>query len=440
MALFAMAGPSCTRPQVFAAKKKVPQSPPGKTMANNETRDAAIREAKLFVREVVRNDWKFEASTASDDARSTSSSSACSTGTLYQNREVVEWRCREFDSSGSELEPQCSDQDSDDGSPTASKPVGDPAVERRRRRRRQMEEEMAWNEGLRMWMARRNAWSGARTRRQIREKERKQRQADSKSLEKDQCDLNGVDPTDDSSAGNGPSADFHDRGRSGETSALANKMESSLSIAEKEKLGEVQRRQDQEEEQSTAPDEDKRKESTETSITEPDSQISAKERFALTTFPAIEDSADEDEAREEEEELDEPLVPVAPPFISPANAIRATIGPSVYQSIYTKVVVQGMTPTVPVNLADLTKAMVQGWKADGQWPPKPAVSSIVLQDDATIPKTGADRTAETPTQSRRKNSITNAMRKVFHMGSHPFHRRGSSSHDAGPAAGAAGPI
>lgn len=435
--LFAMTGPSCPRPQVFAAKKKVPQTPPAKTMANNDSRDAAIREAKLFVREVVRNDWEFNPSTASasDDARPTSSS-ACSTGTLYQNREVVEWRCREFDSSGSELEPQCSDQDSEDGSPTALKPVEDPAVERRRRRRRQMEEEMAWNEGLRMWMARRDAWSGARTRRQIREKEQKQKQAEPKSSDKEQSEANGVDSTDDSSAGNVPSTDSHDRDQSGETSAMTNKTDTSLSIAEKEKLEEAQRRQDQEEEQSTAPDEDKRKESTETSITEPDSHTSAKEQSTLTTFPAIEDSTDEDEAgeeEEEEEELDEPLIPVAPPFISSTNPIRATIGPSIYPSIYTKVVVQGMTPTVPVNLADLTKAMVQGWKADGQWPPKPAVSSIVLQDDATIPKTGT--ASEPPTQSRRKNSITNAMRKVFHLGSHPFHRRGSSSHDPGPAAG-----
>lgn len=406
----------------------------------NDSRDAAIREAKLFVREVVRNDWEFEPRTGADDVRPTSSSSACPTGTLYQNREVVEWRCREFDSSGSELEPQCSDQDTDDGSPNALKQVGDPAVERRRRRRRQMEEEMAWNEGLRMWMTRRNAWSGARTRRQIREKEQKQKLVDSKSTDKGSCDANGLDSTDDSRAGNTPPTDSHHRDQTGETSPT-NKTDTSLSIAEKEKLEEAQRRQDQEEEQSTAPDDEKRKESTETSITEPDPQVSAKEH-TLTTFPAIEDSADEDEEREEEEEeeeeLDEPLIPVAPPFISSANPIRATIGPPIYQSIYTKVVVQGMTPTVPVNLADLTKAMVQGWKADGQWPPKPAVSSIVLQDDATIPKRGSDRVADAPAPSRRKNSITNAMRKVFHIG--PFHRRGSNSHDAGPATGAAGPI
>lgn len=410
-------------------------SPPEKTMSN-ESRDAAIREAKRFVREVVRNDWEFEPTASSDNVRPKSSSSACSTGTLPQNREVVEWRCREFDSSGSELEPQCSDQDDED-SPSAA--TTDPGIERRRRRRRQMDEEMAWNEGLRMWMARRDAWSGARTRRQIRAKEEKAKLEGSSNLGNDQSVPDGVDSADGSNAGC-PRTESQDSAEASEAANLANRTDASLSITEKEKLEELHRRQDQEEEQSTPPDDEKRKESTETSITEPDQQVSTKAPSNSAISAAIEDSDEEDEARdseEEEEELDEPLIPVAPPFISSENPIRATINQAIYPSIYTKVVVQGMTPTVPVNLADLTRAMVQGWKADGQWPPKPAVSSIVLQDDATVPKTDTDRS---PTQSRRKNSITNAMRKVFHLGAHPFHRRGSSSHDgnAGSATGAAG--
>lgn len=405
---------------------------------SHESREAAIREAKRFVREVVRNDWEFEPTANSDAARPRSPSSACSTGTLPRNREVVEWRCREFDSSGSELEPQCSDRDDDDSPSAAS---GDPGIERRRKRRRQMDEEMAWNEGLRMWMARRDAWSGARTRRQIRVKEEKKKLEESRALGKSQGVVDGVDSAEGPNAGRSRT-EAHVSPDASEVTNLANKTEASLSITEKEKIEELPRRQDQEEEQSTAPDEEKHKESTETSITEPDQQASAKERPNSASSAAIEDSDDEQEVRtpavdEEEEELDEPLIPVAPPFISAENSIRATINQSIYPSIYTKVVVQGMSPTVPVNLADLTKAMVQGWKADGQWPPKPAVSSIVLQDDATVPKTETD---SAPTQTRRKNSITYAMRKVFHLGAHPFHRRGSSSHDAGSATGTAGPV
>lgn len=392
-----------------------------------DSRDIAIRDAKLFVREVVRHDWEFTADPNGPDYISLPYVDVDSIGTLLDNRQVSEWRCREFDSSGSELEPQSSDDDSESDSPKTN---GDPVIELRRKRRRQMDEEMAWNEGLRMWMARRDVWSGARTRRQIRAKEKKD------DLVKSQTDTPGestesyADSGVDAGAASlqpgsaSPHSDRQSQNDASEAPALAAKMDASLSITEREKIEETSRRQEQEEEHSTAPeDETKRKESTETSITEPEASANAP---GFTTFPAIDDENDDSD-----EELDEPLIPVAPPFLSPENPIRATINSSIYPSIYTKVVVQGMTPTVPVNLAHLTKAMVQGWKADGQWPPKPAVSNIVLADTATVGK--SSDTTDAP-QSRRKNSITNAMRKVFHMGSHPFHRRGSSQ-DGGNGAG-----
>ncbi|KAJ5666044.1 uncharacterized protein N7477_008492 [Penicillium maclennaniae] len=375
---------------------------------SGDSRDTAIRDAKRFVREVVRDDWEFDPHRSADAARPISSSSIDSTGTLYQNRQVIEWRCREFDSSGSELEPQSSDDDDSDSS--LGRRIAETAIERRRKRRRQMDEEMTWNEGLRMWMAQRDAWSGARTRRQIRAQEQKRNLEELRSSSPSNVD--SVDSGVDTSAGKPPPSDQKAHSETTEGSGLANTIERSLSISEKERL---------EEEQSTALDDDKRKESTETGITEPDAHTS-KDPSRLTTFPAIDDSNVEDT----DEELDEPLIPVAPPFISADNPIRATIGPAIYPSIYAKVVVQGMTPTIPVNLADLTNAMVHGWKADGQWPPKPAVTSIVLQDDASVPKTVS---SDNPTQTRRKNSITNAMRKVFH---NPFHRRGSTDAASGP--------
>ncbi|KAJ5613130.1 hypothetical protein N7510_006324 [Penicillium lagena] len=393
-----------------------------------ETRDAAIRNAKLFVREVVRNDWEFELSAVPDGAHSTTSPSTTKplSSALTNNREAVEWREREFDSSGSELEPQSSDHDLDLETPSALKAAGDLEIERRRKRRRQMEEEMAWNEGLRVWLARRDAWSGARTKRQIRAHEKRrvaaggadEKQVESATDESRSSKDSEVVATE-TPAETVTDGDVHDDDDK-TTAVQAAKAEETLSIADHDQPREEpsQHRQDQEEEQSTAPDEEtKRKGSIETSITEPDQHAPL--------------GADTAAADSEEDELDEPLLPVAPPFISASNPIRAGINTSIYPSIYTKVVVQGMTPTVPVNLADLTKAMVQGWKTDGQWPPKPAVSNIVLADDASIPKKDkdADRAAgDRP--ARRKDSITSAVRKVFHMGSHAFHRRGSSSHDA----------
>lgn len=69
--------------------------------------------------------------------------------------------------------------------------------------------------------------------------------------------------------------------------------------------------------------------------------------------------------------FDEPLVPVAPPLL-PDNAVRKSITPRAYPDIYNKIVVSSRTPSVPVNLGDMTKALVAGWKENGEWPPKAA--------------------------------------------------------------------
>ncbi|KAF2460562.1 hypothetical protein BDY21DRAFT_384141 [Lineolata rhizophorae] len=66
-----------------------------------------------------------------------------------------------------------------------------------------------------------------------------------------------------------------------------------------------------------------------------------------------------------------PLVPLAPPILPPDNPIRAGISPRTYTDIYSKVVLSSRTPTVPINLADMTGALVHGWKEAGEWPPKP---------------------------------------------------------------------
>ncbi|KAJ5835903.1 hypothetical protein N7447_001929 [Penicillium robsamsonii] len=399
------------------------------------SRDSSVREAKVFVKEVVRNDWDFEAGVPSPSSAD---------GTLCHNREVCEWRVREFDTPTSELEPQSSDSEAEYGESAAVKSApGDAGVERRRKRRRQMDDEMAWNEGLRVWMARRDAWCGAKTRRQIRAEEAKRALGDAQTDTTDQSDGVGLGENNTTSSGSSQSATSPDQGSDGiGASNLVARTETSLSVADREKSEELQHRvdmtsgqqDDQEEGMSTAPDEGaKRKASSETNITVPD------QKFATIvpiqpTLPAVEDQTEEEK---EEEELDEPLCPVAPPFISDDNPVRATINPAIYPSIYTKVVVQGMTPTVPVNLAHLTKAMVQGWKSDGQWPPKPAVTSIVLADDCSVPKKNTDRSPEEAPQGRRKNSITNAVKKVFHFGSHPFHRRASQDTGNGGATGPA---
>lgn len=68
----------------------------------------------------------------------------------------------------------------------------------------------------------------------------------------------------------------------------------------------------------------------------------------------------------------EVLVPIAPPLL-PNHPIRRKISPNMYPEIYTKIILQSRTPSVPINLQNLVHALVQGWKTDGEWPPKTAV-------------------------------------------------------------------
>ncbi|KAK8107971.1 uncharacterized protein PG998_009984 [Apiospora kogelbergensis] len=66
----------------------------------------------------------------------------------------------------------------------------------------------------------------------------------------------------------------------------------------------------------------------------------------------------------------ETLLPIPPPLLPPANPMRASITPATYPSIYDRIVVHSMTPACPVNLGDVLRACVAGWKRDGEWPPR----------------------------------------------------------------------
>ncbi|RMJ26232.1 hypothetical protein PHISP_02919 [Aspergillus sp. HF37] len=429
-------------------------------MTTPEARDAAIREAKRYIREVVRSDWVFEPGAARPYPPPS---------TTERGREVAEWRLRVYDSSGSELEPEPEPYPGgnqsaiveDDGEvATASEIAGD----RHRKRRRQMDEEMNWNAGLRTWMERRDAWTGARTRRSMLGWKKKRRGRKGKKKEGlaavasasaadgrvDGDKENGALESESSPSAASAASDAPSHDRKEDVEAVAARTETSLSLADKEGgvqhySQQAQQSQDKECDQKECdhsnPDaEEKRKESSETAITEPDDDSTSSDSLAES-----DDDDDDDDFEEEEEkdELDEPLIPIVPSLISKTNPIRASITQSMYPSIYSKVVVQGLTPTVPINLADATKAMVQGWKSDGQWPSKPVSHSIVLQDDATVPRQpaapGADGTAggSMETKRRRSSGVANAVRKVLHFSGHPFHRRGASheNHDGAAADG-----
>ena len=66
------------------------------------------------------------------------------------------------------------------------------------------------------------------------------------------------------------------------------------------------------------------------------------------------------------------LLPLASPLLPPANPMRAGITPNIYLSLYDKLVVNGLAPSCPINLSDMIRSCVCGWKRDGEWPPRAA--------------------------------------------------------------------
>jgi len=86
--------------------------------------------------------------------------------------------------------------------------------------------------------------------------------------------------------------------------------------------------------------------------------------------------------RSSEDYAVETLVPVPVPLLPPENPMRASISPAIYLSLYDKVVAHSLQPSCPINLADMTRSCVAGWKRDGEWPPRPvevpAAAAVVV--------------------------------------------------------------
>lgn len=71
------------------------------------------------------------------------------------------------------------------------------------------------------------------------------------------------------------------------------------------------------------------------------------------------------------------LLPMPPPLL-PDHPVRTKINHSTYSEIYSKIIVQGRTPSVPINLSDVTRSLVAGWKENGEWPPRPSAPEPII--------------------------------------------------------------
>jgi len=100
---------------------------------------------------------------------------------------------------------------------------------------------------------------------------------------------------------------------------------------------------------------------------------------------AEKDSEDARTEEEEEEDSDLPaaansslsdartLLPIPKPLL-PDHPVRKKINPNTYGEIYSKIILQSRTPTIPINLAHVINALIHGWKQEGNWPPKGTVA------------------------------------------------------------------
>ena len=102
------------------------------------------------------------------------------------------------------------------------------------------------------------------------------------------------------------------------------------------------------------------------------------------------------------------LLPLPPPLLPPQNPMRASVTPSIYPSLYDKIIINNMQPSCPVNLADMLRACVVGWKRDGEWPPKSQYTNIVAPP-MPVPKPMS--AAEIAAQRQRKAAAQKQMQQ-----------------------------
>ncbi|WEW57207.1 hypothetical protein PRK78_002669 [Emydomyces testavorans] len=378
---------------------------------SKEARERASREAKRYILQVVRNDWSYDPATASSAPPCSSTSAEGELSSQGpKGRDVLEWRLREEDSSNSDREESRSagENGTDPYRFECPDAIQDTLRERRRKRRKLIEDEMEWNPGLRIWTHRRDAWTGARV-----PYKQKTEMMDDVSKPRTSCD---------GSAGGSSSNDTDEL----ETAGTVSRSTSAGSAPSITTTTEAS--------------------STHFSPTPPPLDHTTSRSTITVPQPAEPPSSS-----------DEPLVPVAPPLLPDSNPFRAYTSPANYPAIYNKLVVEGNTPAVPVNLLHMTRALVQGWTKEGQWPPRPTLTRDVpvlkkkrpqaLAESSIRPTTTT--TTTTPTTmtaplveeslNRRRSigsNVTGAVKKVFGFASmhpgHRFHIRGHSQGNLSP--------
>jgi hypothetical protein len=344
----------------------MPPTPPltkSSNPLNPGTSDPAVRAAKARLQTIIRDDWKYP-----PEPNST-------VPTLpYSENQILEWREREYETSlGSDSESSSSREVVKTNidpykyeSPDAIH-VESIAEDRRRKRRRKERDEMRWNDGLRIWSARRDLWCGARDRRKL--------HSGNPHTTSTIDDIDGEDERNDTLAPLEPiptNASHVSHGSAltltiSNTSALHRPLTnaSTASNATTITITPLSGLASPFHEKGDANENDLSLSDlldggSSSPFPDPDASPPPSAYHDAYSTPAHIPVPPPDV-----------LLPLPPSLLpSASNPIRASITTATYPKIYSAVVVQGLTPTVPINLKDVTGALVQGWKGEGNWPPK----------------------------------------------------------------------
>ncbi|KIV83187.1 hypothetical protein PV11_05237 [Exophiala sideris] len=245
----------------------------------------ASRSARRMLLAMVKDDWDYPTTTVRDNNG-------------IPHREPLGYRLRDESLSDIDAEERIAAKHRSKSDPYRFEnpdAVGNLIAERKRKRRKLVEEELKWNEGVRTWTNRRDAWTGA----------------------------------------------------------VKQKPSESTRPAPKKKIDRP------------------------SNIFRRHTSQSSGSWTASPTTPTPESSSIES-VDEGVGKPDGPWLPIFPPIMPSDDVIRDRIKPQAYPTIYSKIVVQGLAPNVPIPLKHMIPALVEGWKSEGNWPPQPA--SMAPQD------------------------------------------------------------
>lgn len=209
--------------------------------------------------------------------------------------------------------------------------VGASLARRKARKRRLLEQEMSWNEGLRVWQAQREAWTGSTSKPK----------------------------------------------RLSQSSKTSSGSESSGRVGHGRKKSSHIHKQDQ-------------------------------DKGQLPTNEVIqrEDSNDGENTPENEQlNVEGPYLPIYPPLLPASHTLRLRITTNSYPTIYSKVVIQGLAPNVPIPLNHMIGALVNGWKLEGNWPPSTTM-------EPKVQKKGRQKSAFKRWKAEQEEKKTLAMKQA----------------------------